>query len=108
MDPDFTVKDYFEDSYGIVASDTLETEEIVIRAYGREVYDMRTLPLHHSQEEIRTTDEYSDFRLHLKPTLDFQGKILSRGGWIEVLEPQHLREDIERTLRYALGHYAKP
>ncbi len=106
MDPDFTIKEYFRDSYGIVASDKSEAEDIVIRAYGREVFDMRTLPLHHSQEEIKITDEYSDFRLHMKPTLDFQGKILSRGGWVEVLKPQHLREQIEETLRYTLGRYS--
>lgn len=107
MNPDFTIKDYFRDSYGIVASDASEAEDIVIRAYGREVFDMRTLPLHSSQREMNVTEEYSDFHLHLKPTLDFQGKILSRGAWLEVLKPQHLREDIEKTLSNTLGRYAK-
>lgn len=117
IDPDFTVKDYFSDSYGIVASDGTEPEDIIIRAYGREVFQMRTLPLHHSQIELgkgeRSVDgtdqveTYSDFHLKLKPTLDFVGKILSRGAWIEVIEPQHLRTQIAENLRQTFGRYEK-
>lgn len=107
MDKDFSAKDFFHDSYGIVAGEDIATEKVVIRAYGREVYDMRSLPLHHSQRETNTTDEYSDFTLNIKPTLDFAGKLLSRGAWVEVLEPQSLRDQLIEIHKKALERYGK-
>lgn len=66
---------------------------------------MRSLPVHHSQKEINTTYDYSDFELYLKPTMDFSGKLLSRGSWIEVLEPQWLREDVVKRYKEAISRY---
>lgn len=98
--PNFSVKEFFHDCYGIVQGDSTEAQKVAIRAYGREAYNMRTLPLHHSQKEINTTYDYSDFELYLKPTLDFSGKLLSRGEYIEILEPEWLKENvIQRHIR---------
>ena len=105
MDKDFSVRKFFCDSYGIVAGTEIPTEDVVIRAYGREVFDMRALPLHHSQRETNITDDYSDFTLHIKPTLDFAGKLLSRGAWIEVLEPLSLRNQLMDMHRKSLERY---
>lgn len=105
MDPDFNLKEYFRDSYGIVSEDGTPAQKVVIRAYGREAYNMRSLPVHHSQKEINTTYDYSDFELYLKPTMDFSGKLLSRGSWIEVLEPQWLREDVVKRYKEAISRY---
>jgi predicted DNA-binding transcriptional regulator YafY len=54
----------------------------------------RTLPLHHSQEEIETTDAYSVFQYYLVPTFELTKEILSNGPFIEVLHPLSLREEI--------------
>lgn len=105
IDPDFSAKNYFRDSFGIVSNENTEAEVVVVRAYGREAYDMRALPLHHSQHETNTTDEYSDFTLKLRPTLDFAGKLLSRGAWVEVLEPQSLRDQLIDMHRKSLERY---
>lgn len=105
MDPDFNLKEYFRNSYGIVSEDGTPAQKVVIRAYGREAYNMRSLPVHHSQKEINTTYDYSDFELYLKPTMDFSGKLLSRGSWIEVLEPQWLREDVVKRYKEAISRY---
>ena len=61
MDEEFEAVDFFNDSYGIVVDDKIESQRIVLRAYGYEPYYLRDLPLHHSQCEINTTEEYSDF-----------------------------------------------
>lgn len=106
MKPDFRLKDYFRDSFGIVSNDGMAAERIVLRAYGREVYSMRSLPLHHSQREIHTDKDYSDFELRMKPTMDFAGKLLSRGSWIEVLEPQSLRTDIAQRIMEMQSRYS--
>ena len=58
---------------------------------------MRTVPLHPSQHEIATNgDEYSDFEYHLNLTPELTGKLLSKGDWVEVLEPKELREEIKK------------
>ena len=104
---DFDGAAYFHDSYGMLTDDNMAVERIVLRAYGYEPYYLRDLPLHHSQREIETTEEYADFELHLKPTSDFKAKLLSRGQWVEVLEPQSLAEEIIEWHQNAIDRYKK-
>lgn len=107
MDKNFDAIAYFSESYGVMVDHRIDTERIVLRAYGLEPYYMRDLPLHHSQREIRTTDEYCDFELRLKPTSDFKGKLLQRAEWIEVLEPQSLIDDIIALHQRSINRYKK-
>ena len=107
MPDDFDAADYFSDSFGIVVNPHVKTERIVLRAYGNERYYLRDLPLHHSQRMINTTDEYVDFELYLKPTDDFKAKLLSRGGWLEVVYPQKLADEIVEWHQGAIERYKK-
>lgn len=107
MDKNFDAIAYFSESYGVMVDHRVNTERIVLRAYGLEPYYLRDLPLHHSQREIRTTDEYCDFELRLKPTSDFKGKLLQRAEWIEVLEPQSLVDDIIDLHQRSINRYKK-
>ena len=106
MDKDFDAANYFSESYGIVVSN-MELERIVLRAYGAEPYYLRDLPLHRSQREIKSTEEYTDFELMLRPTADFKAALMARGEWIEVLEPQSLAEEIAEWHRKAAERYQK-
>jgi predicted DNA-binding transcriptional regulator YafY len=105
MDKNFDAIAYFSESYGVMVDHRVNTERIVLRAYGLEPYYLRDLPLHHSQREIRSTDEYCDFELRLKPTSDFKGKLLQRAEWIEVLEPQSLIDDIIALHQRSINRY---
>ena len=113
LDTKFTIPDdfdaaaYFQDSYGMLTDDNMAVERIVLRAYEFEPYYMRDLPLHHSQREIATTEEYTDFELHLKPTSDFKAQLMSRGQWIEILEPKQLAEEIVEWHQNAINRYKK-
>ncbi len=107
MDEDFDAADYFDGSYGIVVDDKISCQRIVLRAYGYERYYLRDLPLHHSQREINTTKEYSDFALTLKPTADLKAAIMARGQWIEILEPQSLADEIVEWHKNAIKRYKK-
>ena len=107
MDKDFDAEGFFSDSYGILVDAEMPCERIVLRAHGYEPYYMRDLPLHHSQREINTTDDYADFELRLKPTSDFKAHLLSRGEWTEVLEPQSLADEIVEWHRKAMERYKK-
>lgn len=104
---DFDATEYFRESYGIVVNDKIETQRIVLRAYGYEPYNLRDLPLHHTQREINSTEDYSDFELRLKPTTDFMTKLFSRGEWLEVLEPQSLAEELIEWHQKAIERYKK-
>ena len=107
FDEDFDAADYFSDCFGVMLDENSKPERVLIRAYGYEPYYLRDLPLHHSQREIQSTEEYSDFELRLKITSDFKSKLLSRGEWIEILEPKSLAEEIVEWHQKAINRYKK-
>lgn len=90
-------------------------EQIVLRAFGREKYYLRDLPLHHTQKELkpRTAEvrqqqeaqDFSDFEYHLRPTADFKGQIMSRGAWLKVLQPEWLAHEIRQWHEDAIKRY---
>ena len=61
---------------------------------------LRSLPLHHSQKEVKKTDVFSLFHLSVRPTPDFIQELLSYGDSIEILSPESLRKTMkEKILR---------
>ena len=107
LDEDFDAAIYFSDCFGVMLDENSKPEKVLIRAYGYEPYYLRDLPLHHSQHEIQSTEEYSDFELRLKITSDFKSKLLSRGEWIEILEPKALADEIIEWHQKAIDRYKK-
>ncbi len=104
-DKDFDPSGWFKECYGIVRDPGVPVEKVVIRAYGREVHYLRDLPLHHSQKEVVTTEEYSDFEMVLRPTADFFSPLLSRGAAIKILEPESLANEIKELHQAAVELY---
>ena len=102
---DFDAETYFSECFGVVRDEDMKPEKIVIRAFGTDCNYLRDLPLHHSQREIANTEDYTDFELYLRPTLDLQGQILSRGSRLKILSPQSLADKISRTLQEAAVLY---
>ena len=107
IDEDFDAASYFSDCFGVMLDENSKPEKVLIRAYGFEPYYLRDLPLHQSQREIKSTEEYCDFELRLKITSDFKSKLLSRGEWIEILEPKALAEEIIEWHQKAIDRYKK-
>ena len=107
FDEDFDAASYFSDCFGVMLDENSKPEKVLIRAYGFEPYYLRDLPLHQSQREIKSTEEYCDFELRLKITSDFKSKLLSRGEWIEILEPKALAEEIVEWHQKAIDRYKK-
>ena len=87
--------------------DRLPRKALTPAPKGYEPYYLRDLPLHHSQREINTTEEYTDFELKLKPTADFKAQLMSRGQWIEIMEPQSLADEIVEWHKNAIERYKK-
>ncbi len=90
----FDAKEYFAPYFGVIPSTDTPTETIRLRAKGNQQNYLRSLPLHHSQREIFTCDEYADFQLKLSPTFDFLMELSSHGGLVEVMEPTSLRHSM--------------
>ena len=89
MPEDFSAEAYFADYFGVLTLNEPMTH-VVVRAYDRTPHYLRTLTLHHSQQELASGDCYTDFSFDIRPTGDFLNKLISLRG-IEVLEPAEIR-----------------
>lgn len=102
---DFDAQEYFEECFGVIAGDGTPAERIILRAFGKQRYYLRDLPLHHSQKQIGQGADYSDFEYYLRPTADFCGHILSLAGYMKVIYPQSLADEISRMAIETLRQY---
>ena len=94
FDPDFDASEYFRESFGVFVNSDTPIEKVVIRAYSPERYYMNDLPLHSTQRVIGSSENYTDFELTLRPTLDFTHQLLSRGNFVQVLSPDWLAKEV--------------
>lgn len=104
---DFDVKSYFHAYFGIITDPELKTAIVKIRINENQRKYVRSLPLHHSQQEIETTENYSVFSYTLKPSYDFIQEILRFGNTMEVIEPIDLRNEIKTKLQQTIALYKK-
>lgn len=100
----FSPQRYFSEYFGVLTDDT-PLEHVVLRAWGRQADYLRTLPLHHSQQEVKSESDYTDFAFDIRPTHDFLGEILSHGEDLEVIEPESLRQHMKQLVGNMLARY---
>lgn len=105
LDPDFHADSFFKHYFGAFIKHNEQPVRLVLRAYGKMIPLLRTLPKHHSQKEIATTEQYSDFEYYMIPTFDFRQEILREGSELEVLEPESFRNELKQELKKAIKHY---
>ena len=103
----FSPENYFTGCFGIIHDDETEVETVKLKVNTDQSNYLRSLPLHHSQEEIETNDDYSIFTLRVRPTFDFQQELLKNGDTIEVLEPLWLRKEMAATIKRMFNKYKK-
>ena len=97
----FDAAKFFADHYGIIVDDeAFDVGPVALKVDWWQSKYLRTLPLHHSQVEVESNEEYSIFEYRLCPSFDFQQKLLSMGGSVGVLSPMLLKEKIrEKALQ---------
>ena len=100
----FSAQTYFSEYFGVLTTDTPLTH-VVIRAHKWMPNYLRTLPLHHSQRELESTPEYTDFSYDIRPTSDSLRELLRHSDGIEVLQPQKLREKMRQMIVETLKRY---
>ena len=94
VNPDFDAAEYFQENFGVLVHDGTPLERIVLRVYGQESYYLCDLPMHHSQREIGSGDDYIDIELMLRPTIDFTRHLMSLGSSVQVLIPYWLADEV--------------
>jgi predicted DNA-binding transcriptional regulator YafY len=101
---DFSAQAYFSEYFGVLTTDT-PMAHVIVRAHKWMPNYLRTLPLHHSQRELESTPDYTDFSYDIRPTSDFLGELLRHSNGIEVLEPLDLREKMRQMIAETLKRY---
>ena len=95
LDENFDAKEYFRYAFGTRVEKDNPPQRVLLKVTNYQRDYLRTLPLHASQREIETLEDYSIFELHVAPTIELTMQILYYGSRVEVLEPAELREEIE-------------
>lgn len=105
MPKHFNAEEYYADCFGVIHANDVAPQHICLRVASHERDYLRTLPLHPSQRETATEPTYSEFTLCLRPTFDFIQHILALREFVEVLEPQALREELAKITEQMAGRY---
>ena len=95
---DITVQEYFDGSFGVNHADDQQPETIRIKVYGTQVDYVRALPIHESQHELETTDDWSVFEYRVVPCYNFYQRLLWHREKLEVLAPAHVREEMKEIV----------
>lgn len=102
-------KGIFRDSFGIISSVNGNKPEKVVLSFSKEQGKyVKNLPLHHSQQILKDTDDELIIQLKIYVVYDFIKELLSFGSSVKILEPQRLIDEIKEELKYAYGQYLKP
>lgn len=98
-------EEYFDGSFGVNHSDDQKPETLKIKIYGSQVAYIRTLPIHDSQKEIETTEEWSIFEYRLVPCFNLYQELLWHREKLEVLEPLYVRDEMKKIVENLYNIY---
>mgnify|MGYP003433823889 CR=1 FL=1 len=102
----FNAEKYYANTVGIFVNEKLSPVKVTLKAYGKQIEYLRSLPLHKSQCETSSRyEEFCVFEYKLCLTPELSSQILAMGENVEVLEPIELREEIKRRLENSLIKY---
>lgn len=101
----FDAHEFFSHFFGIIV-DERQPETICLKVDADQVKYYKSLPLHHTQREIESTDKYTIFEYRLVPTFDFKQEVLSKGGTVEVLAPERFRNEVAAEVKTMMKRYA--
>lgn len=99
---------YLAGTFGVAVYDDIRPCTIRVRVSDDGVKYLRTLPLHASQQEVETHDDYAIFEFHVAPTPEFCQAMLNCHGNFEVLSPGNVREETRRIIDGLHVLYCRP
>lgn len=102
---DFSPQEYFDGCFGIIPDKKCKVEDVLIKVNAGQANYLRDLPMMDNQQEIERNEEYSTFKIHVRPTFDFQQELLWNREELEVLEPLWLRKEIAGAVKRMWNKY---
>lgn len=102
--PELTPDTYYQGCFGIIR-EKRRPSLIRMRADRQQRCYLRAQPLHESQEEIESADEYSVFEYYLRPSFDFYQTVLWMREKVELLGPEEVREEFSSIVGQIAGMY---
>ena len=96
---------YYSDRIGLIGPSETEVQKIVLSFSDEKWNYVKTKPWHSSQHVIRRSEGRIEVSYQLKINFELQQKILQGGSGVKVLEPQELKEEIQKELQNTLAHY---
>lgn len=104
---DFDPHDYFDGCFGIIADKRCKIENVVLKVSAGQANYLRDLPMMQGDEqrEVERNNEYSIFKLRVRPSYDFQQELLWNREELEVLEPLWLRQEIAGIVKRMYNKY---
>lgn len=100
---DFDAEQEFSIYYGVFTD--RPAEQVRVRVYKQGVAFLRSLPIHHSQREVLTRDDYAEFEYYVAPTFDFIQQLRTYGAQLSVLSPAWLRDHMRQEAQSLLAQY---
>ena len=104
---EFSASGYFGNIYGVRVYSDMKPERVLLKVSSMQSKYFRSLPLHWSQEEVESHEDYSIFSYFLTTDYDFKQDVLSYGKEVEVLEPKSLRDAISVIVSDLANKYNK-
>ncbi len=99
---DIDFDDYFADVIGVTKREGQEAEKVLLRFPKNEYPYVATKPWHGSQKKVDEDERSVTIELDVVINYELEQKILSWGDYVEVLQPQTLRDTIGHRLENAI------
>ena len=100
----FNPQEYFDTCFGVTVNEDSPIETVRLKVTKDQANYLRSLPLHYTQRETETNNDYCIFEYRLKPSFELKQELLRYGQTIEVLAPQSFRDEIAQD---AIAMYHK-
>ncbi|GAB4053564.1 WYL domain-containing protein [Spirosoma litoris] len=99
---------YFSPIVGVTLPEGGEEQNVKIKVAPSSASYIRSKPIHLSQLEEESVDQYSIFTYKLIPNFEFEAELLRLGEAVEVLSPTDFRTKLQQRLSDALTLYKIP
>lgn len=101
---DFDTRRFFAHSFGITVIDALP-QKVGLRFSERMAPYIESQPIHQSQKIIRRSKNQLEIEIEVLITVELISAILGFGDQVEVLYPQHFRQDVYEALSRTISKY---
>ncbi len=90
----FDARQFFDEHYGVVIDDEIPPQRIRLKVSPKQWKYFQSLPLHQSQRELESNDQWTILEYHMAPTWDLAMELMKYYDKVEVLEPESLRNEV--------------